>query len=121
MNLIVNQPPPGTAAVDLDILQESALAIAQSTIQNAMDARGLKPSELAAKMGRKRPFVSRMLRSNHNMTIKTFALAIGACGFRVKFGYGPLVWRWTSKETPAPKCSTVLASASTFMRVLAFA
>jgi len=88
--------PPDTTAVDFEILQESALAIAQSTIQNAMDERGLKPSMLAEKMGKKRSFVSRMLRGNHNMTIKTFALALAACGYRAKFAYGPLTWKWVS-------------------------
>src|SRR5438034_9718047 len=99
MNWIA-QSPLGSAAVDLDTLEESALAMAQATIQNAMDERGLKPSVLAAKMGRKRPYVSRMLRGDHNMTIKTFARALAACGYRAKLDYGPLVWGWVSEEPP---------------------
>ena len=116
MNWIA-QTPPGTAVVDLEILQESALAMAQATIQNAMDERGLKPSTLAASMGRKRPFVSRMLRGNYNMTIKTFALALAACGYRAKLGYGPMVWGWTREEPPKPTSASVSASAGTSMRV----
>ena len=117
MNWIAQDPPGAFAAVDLEILQESALAIAQSTIQNAMDERGLKPSMLAERMGKKRSFVSRMLRGDHNMTIKTFALALGACGYRAKFGYGALSWKWltdspqtTIAEPPVP------AAAGTLMR-----
>jgi hypothetical protein len=117
MNWIA-QKPSGTAAVDLDVLQESALAIAQATIQNAMDESGLKPSTLAEKMGRKRPFVSRMLRGNYNMTIKTFALALGACGYRVKLGYGPLVWRWMSDTPVTAPVTSVPASAGTSMHAL---
>jgi hypothetical protein len=114
MNWIA-QTSPRTAAVDLQILQESALAIAQATIQNAMDESGLKPSTLAERMGKKRPFISRMLRGNHNMTIATFALALGACGYRVKLGYGPLNWKWVT-DPPNTSCErSVSASAGTFM------
>lgn len=117
MNWIAQDPPGAFAAVDLEILQESALAIAQSTIQNAMDERGLRPSMLAEKMGKKRSFVSRMLRGNHNMTIKTFALALGACGYRAKFAYGSLSWKWLPDAPQATVFEpSVPASAGTFMR-----
>jgi transcriptional regulator with XRE-family HTH domain len=120
MNWIA-QPPLSTATVDFEILQESALAIAQATIQNAMDSRGLKPSELAEIMGKHRPFVSRLLRSNHNMTIKTFALALAACGYRAKFGYAPPTSRWARQEPPKLLCQSAPASAGSFMRAMAFA
>src|SRR5437867_9347423 len=82
---------PTYAAVDLDVLQESALAVAQSTIQNAMNEAGLKPIDLAKKLGWHRSFVSRMMSGRQNLTIKTFALALAGCGFRAQFGYSPLV------------------------------
>lgn len=94
----IAQPP---APVDLDILQESALAMAQATIQNAMDESRLKPAQLARKMGQHRSFVSRMLNGRHNLTVKTFALALAGCGFRPSFGYVPLRWGWSAATVPA--------------------
>jgi hypothetical protein len=104
------------APVDLDVLQESALSMAQSTIQNAMDEAGLKPAQLAKKMGQHRSFVSRMLNSRQNLTIKTFALALAGCGFRVQFGYKPLRSGWSAEAAPSPPVQhqySVPASAST--------
>jgi hypothetical protein len=95
-----------TAPVDLDVLQESALAMAQATIQNAMDQAKMKPVQLARNMGQHRSFVSRMLNGRHNLTVKTFALAMAGCGYRLQFGYAPLKWGWaaetTATATPAP-------------------
>ena len=67
-------------AEDLEALQEMALAIAQAIIQNAMDEAGIKPAELARRMGKPRSFVTRMMRGNHNLSIKTFILALTVCG-----------------------------------------
>lgn len=97
----ITQPPSQYSPVDLDVLQEAALSMAQSTIQNAMDQTGLKPGQLAKRMGRHKSFVSRMLGGRHNLTVKTFALALGACGLRPQFGYAPLMWQWAA-DPPAP-------------------
>lgn len=97
MSTWIEQP---STTVDLDVLQESALAMAQATIQNAMDEAGLKPSQLAKNMGQHRSFVSRMLNSRQNLTVKTFALALAGCGFRAKFGYVPLRWGWAATKQP---------------------
>jgi transcriptional regulator with XRE-family HTH domain len=98
MNQWMPQTSP-SAAVDLDVLDESSLAVAQATIQNAMDEAHLKSARLAEKMGRPRSYVSRMLSGRHNLTVKTFSRALAACGFRLQFTYVPLEWGWTS-ETP---------------------
>jgi len=87
--------------VDYLVVQETALAMAQATIQNALNQSGLKRSELAEKMGRPRSFISRMLRGSHNLTIKTFALALAACGFEPSFGYLPLQWGFMADEPVA--------------------
>ena len=80
--------------VDLEVLQESALAMAQATLQNAMDASGLTRSELADRMSRPRSYLSRMMSGSHNLTIKTFARALAACGFEAKFEFTPIQWGW---------------------------
>src|SRR5207237_7652257 len=66
---------------DTELIEETALAMAQGTIQNAITAAQIKRADLAAQMGRPRSFVSRMLKGDHNLTIKTFARALAACGF----------------------------------------
>lgn len=70
---------------DLLILQESALAMAQSTIENAMRAAKITRAELAARMGRPRSYITKMLSGEHNLTVKTFALALAAAGFEMRF------------------------------------
>lgn len=102
MQWITPHPPAEYAPVDLEVLQEMALSMAQSTIQNAMDQAGLKPAQLAKNMGQHRSFVSRMLNGHHNLTVKTFALALAGCGFRPEFGFAPLKWRWASEDPTPP-------------------
>jgi transcriptional regulator with XRE-family HTH domain len=83
---------------DLEVLEESALATAQATIQGAIDAAHLSRAELARKMGCKRSFVSRMLSGDHNLTIRTMARATLACGFEIEMKRKPICWNWVSEE-----------------------
>lgn len=85
--------------VDFAVLQESALAIAQATLENALASSGITRSELAEKMSRPRSFISRMMSGSHNLTIKTFALALAACGFEPRFAYTPIQWGWAQNAT----------------------
>jgi plasmid maintenance system antidote protein VapI len=84
--------------IDFEILQESALAMAQATIQKAITQSGIKRSALAERMRRPRSFVSKMLSGSHNLTIKTFALALAACGLELQFNYMPIQWGWVQSE-----------------------
>jgi transcriptional regulator with XRE-family HTH domain len=70
---------------DLERLEEMTIAMAQSEIQGAMDASGLRQSELAEKLGKPRSFISRILRGDHDLTVRTMARIFGACGFEVRF------------------------------------
>jgi len=94
-------------AVELAVLQESALAMAQATIQNAIDESGIKRSELAEKMGRPRSDISRMLSGSHGLTIKTFALALAACGRELRFVSLPIQWGWVQEEPLDHRCEVV--------------
>src|SRR5947199_5518452 len=78
--------------VDLDVLEETALAAAQSAIENARLKAGLSRKDLADRMGRKPPFVSRILKGEYNLTIRTLARAFGACGLEVDFLGRPVRW-----------------------------
>ncbi len=86
--------------IDTDVVAETALAIAQSTICNAMKEREFSNAELARRMGSSRSFVTRMLSGSHNLTIRTLAKALAVCGFEVAFDLRPLQWGWLS-EAPA--------------------
>jgi DNA-binding phage protein len=89
--------------IDVGVLEESALAMAQSTIQNAINQVGITKADLARKMDCHRSFVSRMLSGNHNLTIKTMSRALAACGYEVRFQHAPIVWNWRS-TAPAVPC-----------------
>jgi transcriptional regulator with XRE-family HTH domain len=80
--------------IDSGILEESALAMAQSTIQNAINQAGISRADLARNMECGRSFISRMLTGNHNLTIRTMARALASCGFEVRFERVPVVWNW---------------------------
>lgn len=89
--------------IDVGVLEESALAMAQSTIQNAINQVGISKADLARKMDCHRSFVSRMMTGNHNLTIKTMSRALAACGFEVRFQHAPIVWNWRS-TAPVIQC-----------------
>jgi len=80
--------------VDLDVVEESALAMAQSTIHNAIKKSGVSRAEVARRMKCNRSIISRILSGNHNLTIKTMARSLAVCGFEVQFQPVPLHWGW---------------------------
>ena len=90
-------------SVDLDIIEESALAQAQSTIQNAIRRRGISRAEVARRMNRNRSFVSRILSGNHNLTIKTLARSLAVCGFEVRLQATKLEWNWVEDPPASPQ------------------
>ncbi len=102
--------------MDLDIVEESALAMAQSTIQNAITKSGINRAEVARRMKCNRSHISRMLSGSHNLTVKTMARSLAVCGFEVQFQPVPLQWNWVEvpreheELEPANAGSTVLFS-----------
>lgn len=98
--------------IDAEVLEESALAMAQSTIQKAIKQAGISRADLARNMSCNRSFISRMLSGSHNLTIKTMARALASCGFEVRFERVPTVWNWATEiHTHAPQESTLSANA----------
>lgn len=79
---------------DLDILEEAALAMAQAALQNAINRSGISRAELARRLNRPPSFITRMLSGNHNLTVKTMARALAACGREIRFSSEPLAWSW---------------------------
>ena len=96
--------------VDFDIVEESALAMAQSTIQNAINAAQISKADLARKMRCNRSVVTRMLSGSHNLTIKTMARALAACGSEVRFTTVPLESNWASTPHPSKEGLTAQAA-----------
>lgn len=94
---------------DLDVLSESALAMAQATLQNAMDESKVSRAALARRMDAPRSFITRMLSGSHNLTIKTMARCLAACGHEIQFGVKPIQWNWVSAEPKqiVVECRTV--------------
>ena len=86
--------------IDIEVLEESALAMAQSTIQNVIQESRISKSDLARRMDIGRSGVTRMLSGSHNLTIKTMARALAVCGREVRFEAVPIVWNW--QTTPQP-------------------
>jgi hypothetical protein len=88
----------GCEEPDLEILSESALAMAQATIHKAMVQSETKKADLARRMDTPRSFITRMLTGSHNLTVKTMARALAACGYEIEFGLTPIRWNWSSDE-----------------------
>ena len=105
---------------DLEVLEESALAMAQATIQNAMDESEISKADLARSMNRPRSFITRMLSGHHNLTVKTMSRSLLACGYQIEFDMVPIIWNWPAsdttesecKEVPSPEGTLLLASLS---------
>lgn len=91
--------------VDLDVVEETAIAMAQATIESTAKMVGLSRSGLASEMGRPRSFITRIMGGNHNITVRTLARALGACGFQLKFERMPLGWVWTNLEDQGPQAN----------------
>jgi len=101
--------------IDVGVLEESALACAQSTIQNAINQAGISKAALAREMNCHRSFVSRMLSGNHNLTIKTMSRALAACGFEVRFQQVPIAWNWKGNTPSVPAEKQLPAHAGSTM------
>lgn len=84
---------------DLEVLEESALFMAQATIQDAINEAGLSRADLAKRMNCPRSFITRMMSGRHNLTVKTMARAMLACGFEVGFKRTPIIWNWMPHES----------------------
>jgi transcriptional regulator with XRE-family HTH domain len=100
-------------AVDLDIIEETALAMAQSTLQNAITKSGISRAEMSRRMKCNRSLVSRLLSGSHNLTVKTMARCLAVCGFEVRFEPVVLEWNWSA--LPTPQEDEVPANAGTTM------
>ncbi len=64
----------------LGVLEESGLAMAQAALAQILERTGLTQTEIARRMRRPKSFLNRMLRGEANLTLKTFARALAACG-----------------------------------------
>jgi transcriptional regulator with XRE-family HTH domain len=71
--------------VDLDVMAESAVAIAQARIHDAMKDAGISRAELARRLDINRAFITKLFRSDYSMTVRTFARVMAACGYQTDF------------------------------------
>jgi hypothetical protein len=80
--------------IDLDVFEETALAMAQAEIQNALNESSLRRTDLALRLGKPRSFVSKILGGSHNLTIRTMARVFAACGYELRFSRVPAKVEW---------------------------
>ena len=97
--------------IDMEVLEESALAMAQATIQNAINEARISRADLARSMQCNRSVVSRILSGHHNLTIKTMARALAACGSEVRFQRVPIEWSWGAIPPQQPSGEVLPAHA----------
>ena len=83
--------------LDIDVVVETSLAMAQGTIQKAMRESGIRNGELADRLGRPRSFISKMLSGSHNLTVKTLARALAVCGQELTWEYQSIQWGWVKE------------------------
>jgi len=105
--------------IDIGVLEESALAMAQSTIQNVIDQSRISKSDLARRMEIGRSGVTRMLSGSHNLTVKTMARALAVCGHEVRFETVPILWNWQSVPQPSGGALPANVGSTTCIQVLA--
>jgi DNA-binding phage protein len=79
-----------TSSVDTEILEETAIAIAQAEICAVMRMTSTPKGEVAKRLGMSSPSVTRALKGDHNLTIRTMARLFGACGYEVRFVAVPI-------------------------------
>jgi transcriptional regulator with XRE-family HTH domain len=97
--------------IDVEVLEESALAMAQSTIQKAINEANITKADLARAMSINRSGVTRILSGSHNLTVKTMARALAACGCEVRFNAVPIEWNWQVINQPCREaCREALSS-----------
>ena len=70
----------------LEHYEELALAMAQFEMENALNDSGLRRTDIAKRLGVTRPFIAKMLRGDYNLTVKSMARVMAACGYELRFG-----------------------------------
>lgn len=81
----------------LELIEETALAMAQASIQIALADARITRTELARRMGCPRSYITKMMQGDHNMTIKTLARALGACGKVMTFSVAETREVWNTR------------------------
>jgi predicted transcriptional regulator len=68
----------------MEIIEETALAMAQATIQGAIDDAGLSRNELAKRLNQPKSFITRIL-TGRDLTICAFARILSVCNREIRF------------------------------------
>lgn len=79
--------------------EELALAMAQSTVSEAIYRSPLSQSGVAKRLGINRAFIAKILRGDYNLTVKTLARVVAACGFELRFSLVRTTPPESGKET----------------------
>ena len=65
--------------------EENAIALANALMLGALHEAGMRRTDLARALGVSRPFVTKLLQGDHNLTVRAMARILAACGFELRF------------------------------------
>ena len=68
--------------MDVKVVEEAAIAQAHAALMGALKFAGMRPSDLARRLGCTQPNVNRMFTAN--LTVRTLARVFAACGYRIE-------------------------------------
>ncbi|HLX06715.1 MAG TPA: helix-turn-helix transcriptional regulator [Thermoanaerobaculia bacterium] len=85
--------------------QEELIVEVTEALARALAASGLAKSELAARLGKTKGFVSQVLGGGRNLTLRTLADFAGAIGCRVRVDLSP-----RAEATPRARAATLPAA-----------
>ena len=68
-----------------DAAGELTVAMAQSTIQNALDSSDISAAEISRVLDMTQSGVSRILNGSRRLTVRMFGEILSTCGFEVRF------------------------------------
>ena len=83
--------------------RERAYMEAYMLIIRLMDEKGVSKAELARRLGRSRPYVTKLLNGSTNMTIRTIADVLFHLGYRLEVSESKLAAAPTESRKPALK------------------
>jgi len=82
---------PLTAEEDIQIEEEMLIQWVGEELSRVMHEQHLDKTQLAERLGKKRPDVTQLLRGDRNLTLRTVARLAYALGLRCRLRFEPLI------------------------------
>lgn len=85
-----------------------------NAVWEAMQQKGVSQTELARRLGKSKPYVSKLLAGGQNLTLESLAQLSGALGCEVKVEIAP---RWTRPQLVSPRTIVAQSQSAPFKPV----